>query len=454
MARLPKSRGTFVHLRSKVRTMERNLMVKLLQWKEAVQRKPLLLFGARQVGKTWLMKSLGALHFENHVYVNFEKEPKLSSLFEGDYNPERIIKLIEIQTQQKIQAGRTLLILDEIQEAGGGLTSLKYFHEEMPDLHIVAAGSLMGITISQKTSFPVGKVDFQFVFPLSFDEFLKAKNRTDLAELVYSGDWDAIAFFKEDYIHLLKQYYFVGGMPEAVSAFTEKSSYSEVRKIQNSILKSYELDFAKHAPGAIIQKISLVWNNVLSQLSKENKKFIYNVLRTGARARDYEIAIDWLQNYGLIHKIYCVNKVAKPLKSYRDVSTFKIYHLDVGLLGAMGGISEKTILENDVLFQEFKGALTEQFTIQQLIPFHLDNLHYWTNQNGSAEIDVLFEHGHSIVPLEVKASENLQSKSLRLFFAKHPEIRCYRTSMSNYRNEEWLTNIPLYAIFYLDGSKD
>ncbi len=432
--------------------MERKAIENLVSWKDSKRRKPLLLLGARQVGKTWLMKSFGSRYFENFVYLNFEKESKIRKLFEGDYHLERILKLIEIHTRQKIEAGRTLLILDEIQEAQGGLTSLKYFNEEMSELHIIGAGSLLGISTNQKTSFPVGKVDFQYLYPLTFDEFLSAKKRNDLVELITTGDWPSVSFLKDDYIHELKQYYFVGGMPEAVSGFVENESYAETRKIQNAILQSYENDFAKHAPGEIIPRIRMVWNNLVSQLSKENKKFVYSTLRTGARAREFEAAIDWLQNYGLINKIYCTKKAAKPLKSYRDLSSFKLYHLDVGLLGAMAGLSEKTILETDAFFQEFKGSLTEQYVIQQLCPNHFDNLHYWINDTGAAEVDLLFDAENVIIPLEVKASENLQSKSLKTFYSKHPEIRCFRTSLSDYRQESWLTNIPLYAIFNLENT--
>jgi uncharacterized protein len=433
--------------------MERKLTENLVQWKEKKRRKPLLLLGARQVGKTWLMKSFGTHYFENYVYVNFEKESKYRKLFEEDFNPERIVKLIEIQTRQKIVAGKTLLILDEIQEARGGLTSLKYFNEDMPELHIIGAGSLLGISAAQQTSFPVGKVEFQYLFPLTFDEFLNANKRSDLVELIRKNDWKSVAFFEQEYIRLLKQYYFVGGMPEVVSSFVENENYIEVREIQNAILKSYEQDFAKHAPGEIIPKLLMVWNNLVSQLSKENKKFIYSVIRTGARAREFEGAIDWLLNYGLINKIYCAKKAAKPLKSYRDLQAFKLYHLDVGLLGAMGGLSEKTIMETDSFFQEFKGSLTEQFVIQQLTPYNLDDLHYWVNSSGSAEVDLIFENEHTITPLEVKAAENLQSKSLKVFNDKHPELRCYRTSLSRYRQEDWLTNVPLYAVFNLVSLK-
>ncbi len=426
--------------------MIRDAEVQLLEWKNSKHRKPLLIYGARQVGKTWLIKTVGETQFKNFIYINFEKEIHLRNLFETDYNPERIIKLIEIHANQKIEIGSTLLIFDEIQEAKGGLTSLKYFNEELSELHLIAAGSLLGIALKQQTSFPVGQVEFLYLNPMNFGEFLKAKGKTSLLELLQEKNWEYIETFKSQYIQLLKQYYFVGGMPEAVKCFALEEDYNQVRTIQKNILSSYEQDFSKHAPAEIIPRIRMIWNSVVSQLAKENKKFIYGLIKEGARAKDFEMAISWLEDYGLIHKIHRTNKSNVPLAAYNDLGAFKIYVLDVGLLGALANLNQKVLLEDNALFNEFKGALTEQYVLQELIQNRKNQFHYWSNDSGSAEIDFIFENNSRIIPLEVKAGENLQAKSLKTFSNKHPEIHCYRTSLSNYREENWLTNIPLYGI--------
>ena len=426
--------------------MIRDAEVQLLEWKNSKHRKPLLIYGARQVGKTWLMKTFGKTEFTNCIYINFEKEIQLRGIFETDYNPKRIIKLIEIHADQKVEIGSTLLIFDEIQEAKGGLTSLKYFNEELSEMHLIAAGSLLGIALKQQTSFPVGQVEFLYLNPMNFGEFLKAKGKNSLLELLQEKNWDYIETFKSHYLQLLKQYYFVGGMPEAVKSFALEEDYNLVSTIQKNILTSYEQDFSKHAPSEIIPRIRMIWNSVVSQLAKENKKFIYGLVKEGARAKDFEMAISWLEDYGLIHKIHRTNKSNVPLAAYSDLGAFKIYVLDVGLLGAMANLNQKVLLEENVLFNEFKGALTEQYVLQELIQNRKNQFHYWSNDNGSAEIDFIFENNCHIIPLEVKAGENLQAKSLKTFSIKHPEIHCYRTSLSNYRQENWITNIPLYGI--------
>ena len=426
--------------------MIRDAEVQLLEWKNSKHRKPLLIYGARQVGKTWLMKTFGKTEFTNCIYINFEKEIQLRGIFETDYNPKRIIKLIEIHADQKVEIGSTLLIFDEIQEAKGGLTSLKYFNEELSEMHLIAAGSLLGIALKQQTSFPVGQVEFLYLNPMNFGEFLKAKGKNSLLELLQEKNWDYIETFKSHYLQLLKQYYFVGGMPEAVKSFALEEDYNLVSTIQKNILTSYEQDFSKHAPSEIIPRIRMIWNSVVSQLAKENKKFIYGLVKEGARAKDFEMAISWLEDYGLIHKIHRTNKSNVPLAAYSDLGAFKIYVLDVGLLGAMANLNQKVLLEENVLFNEFKGALTEQYVLQELIQNRKNQFHYWSNDNGSAEIDFIFENSSHIIPLEVKAGENLQAKSLKTFSIKHPEIHCYRTSLSNYRQENWITNIPLYGI--------
>lgn len=419
----------------------------LIKWKTSPSKKPLLIYGARQVGKTWLMKNFGRTAFDNVVYINFEKEIQLRTIFEQDYNPERIVKLLEIHANEKIIAGKTLVIFDEIQDAKGALTSLKYFREEMSELHIMGAGSLLGIALKQQTSFPVGQVEFLHLYPLNFSEFLLATDNENLVELIQkTSDWQLVTTFKERYISLLKNYYFVGGMPEAVQSFCENKNFDAVRQIQENILLSYEQDFSKHAPAEIIPRIRMIWNSLVSQLAKENKKFIYGLIKEGARAKEFELALTWLEDYGLIYKIYRTKKANFPLSAYIDLNAFKTYSIDVGLLAAMGNINPKILLEGDALFQEFKGALTEQFVLQELVTSKNKQIHYWANDSGSAEIDFIFEANNTIIPLEVKANENLQSKSLKTFSLKNPSIHCYRTSLSNYREESWLTNVPLYAI--------
>ena len=429
--------------------MKRQAEQTLHSWKDSEFRKPLLVYGARQVGKTWLMKNFGEKNFQNYLYINFEKEVSLRGIFEQDYNPQRIVKVLEIFTNRTIIPGKTLIIFDEIQEAKGAITSLKYFNEELPQLHIIGAGSLLGIALKQQTSFPVGQVDFLYMNPLSFAEFLEAKGEGRLQALLKEQDWEIITQFNQKLIQLLKEYYFVGGMPEAVSYFIKKNDYAGVRTIQQNILNAYEQDFSKHAPTEIIPKIRMIWNTIVSQLSKENKKFIYGLIKDGARAKDYELALSWLEDCGLVKKVYRTKKAALPIKSYIDLQAFKLYILDVGLLGTMANLGPQTLIQGDALFQEFKGSLTEQYVAQQLNLEKLHSLCYWANDSGSAEVDFMVEISGSIVPIEVKATENLQAKSLKTFAQKNPEIHCYRTSLSNYKSESWVTNVPLYAIHQL-----
>ena len=418
----------------------------LLEWKNSTTFKPLLLMGARQVGKTWLMKNLGETHFQNYIYVNFEKDPSYQKLFETSLDPKKIVETLSLLHNQKIEEGQTLIIFDEIQEASHALTSLKYFAEDFPNIHIIAAGSLLGVTLDNG-SFPVGKVEFLKIYPLNFQEFLWATNQAALWEFIKNKDFEVIHSFKEQYIRALRSYYIVGGMPEAVGTFIKKEgSYTEVKRIQANILNAYMQDFAKHAPAPLIPKIIAVWNGLASQLAKENKKFVYGALKSGARAREYENAIDWLINYGLVHKIYAVNKLAFPLQAYRDFKNFKLYASDIGLLAHMSQLNPHVILEDADFFEEFKGALTEQYVMQELNAFKLENISYWSNENGNAELDFIFEQHGVFYPLEVKAAENLQAKSLKIFHQKNKDVFCYRTSLSNYRKESWMSNIPLYAL--------
>lgn len=426
--------------------MERSALHALKEWKNSPNRKPLLIYGARQVGKTWLMKHFGKNEFKNTVYVNFEKEIQLRSLFEQDYHPSRIIKALETYFGKDIKPGETLVVFDEIQEAKGALTSLKYFNEELSEQHVIGAGSLLGIAVKQQTSFPVGQVEFLNLYPMNFNEFLMATGNDRLARFLDEKDWTLLTSLRTKIISLLKSYYYVGGMPEAVLSFSQNENYNQVRKIQENILQSYEQDFAKHAPAEVIPRIRMLWNAVVSQLSKENKKFIYGLIREGARAKDFEIALNWLEDYGLVYRVKRTKKANFPLAAYSDLSIFKLYILDVGLLGAMGNIHPQILIEKELLFNEFKGALTEQFVLQELKASGQKQLFYWANDSGSAEIDFIFEKENVLIPLEVKASENLQSKSLKTFADKYPEIHCYRTSLSDYRLESWMTNVPLVGV--------
>jgi predicted AAA+ superfamily ATPase len=418
----------------------------LLEWRNKKNFKPLLLMGARQVGKTWLMKHLGKEHFSNYIYINFEKDKTYKNLFETNLDVERIINTIALTTGEAIVDGETLLIFDEIQDAPRALSCLKYFAEDRPKLQVIAAGSLLGVALD-RGSFPVGKVEFCTIRPMSFEEFLLAINESALVELLNKKEFTIISVLKDRFIKSLRLYYLVGGMPEAVAAFVENNSnLDEVKKIQEAILNAYLQDFAKHAPGTLIPKIITLWDGLVSQLAKENKKFVFGLLKSGARAREYEQAIDWLINYGLIYKIYAVNKVAFPLQAYRDFKSFKLYLSDVGLLSQMAKINPDIIIDDEKFFQEFKGALTEQFVLQEMIASGVNNISYWTNDAGTSEIDFIFEKNSRFYPIEVKATENLQSKSLRVFKDKYPQIHCYRSSLSNYREEEWMTNAPLYAL--------
>lgn len=392
------------------------------------------------------MKNLGKTQFKNFIYINFEKEHTFRNLFEQDLNVERITQTLFTFADQNIIDGETLLIFDEIQEAPNALTSLKYFAEDRPNLHVIAAGSLLGVTLD-RSSFLVGKVEFLNIRPMGFDEFLLATGNSGLQKLIELKDYSSIGSFREKFIAALRKYYIVGGMPEAVLTFSENpGDFSKVKDLQQDILNAYQQDFAKHAPAPLIPKILMIWESLLNQLAKENKKFVYGLIKSGARAREYETAIDWLVNYGLIHKIYAVNKLAFPLKSYRDLKAFKLYASDVGLLSKLGNVNPNVILDNDTFFQEFKGALTEQNVLQELILAEAENVSYWTNSDGIAELDFVCEKESVFYPFEVKATENLQAKSLKVFREKHPNIHCYRTSLSNYRDEDWMSNIPLYLI--------
>ncbi len=426
--------------------MERYAMKKLEEWYNRKNRKPLILKGARQVGKTWLMKEFGRTHFKYTAYVNFDNNRNMANVFDGDYNIDRILMAINIETGVKIHPEETLIIFDEIQENPKAIASLKYFCEEAPEYAVIAAGSLLGVAIYTGVSFPVGKVDTLELNPLSFREFLEAMGEEGLVRLIDEMNTPLIGNFREKYIDWLKKYYYIGGMPEVVSSFVAERDFTEVRRLQKRIIEMYEADFSKHTTVNELPRIRMVWNSIPMQLAKENKKFFFGKIKEGARAKDFEIAIEWLLDCGLIKKVYNVSKPAMPLKAYTEFSAFKLYLLDVGLLAAMSELDVKSILDGNTIFVEFKGALTEQYVLQQLIADTEYTPYYYSETKSEGEIDFLIQKGTDIVPIEVKAEENLKAKSLRVYCDKFKPQVAIRTSISNYREQDWMVNVPLYAI--------
>ncbi len=426
--------------------MYRVAIAELYKWKESRHRKPLIIQGARQVGKTWLMKEFGCQAYADTVYINFDSNSRMAELFASDLDTDRLVMGIELYAGRKINPDSTLLIFDEIQEVPRALSSLKYFCEDAPQYHIVCAGSLLGIALHEGTSFPVGKVDFLPLYPLSFKEFLMAVAGERFAGLLNYLDFQMIASFKQTYIDALKQYFFIGGMPEAVQSFVEERDFNAVRNIQKRILAAYEQDFSKHAPIEIVPKIRMIWNSIPSQLARENKKFVYGLVREGGRAKEYEAAIMWLCDCGLVHKVSRVNASGIPLKAYEDLKAFKLFMVDVGLLGCMTGLRQRTLLDGNALFTEFKGALTEQYVCQQLKAVGDLTVFYYTNDRSSCEIDFVVDTGEQIVPIEVKAEINLKAKSLKTYREKFSPELSVRTSMADYKREDWLLNLPLYAV--------
>lgn len=429
--------------------MQRFLMDDLLKWKDNENRKPLILKGARQVGKTWLMKEFGKLHFEKCAYVSFYNNQRMKRVFEEDYDIERIITNINIETHIEITPGNTLIIFDEIQEAPKALESLKYFCENAPEYAVIAAGSLLGVAIHAGISFPVGKVDILELHPMNFREFLRAIGEEQLEELLEQGNYPIIEDFREKYTFALKNYYYVGGMPEVVKFYSEHKDYDKVRVLQRAILEQYENDFGKHTGINELPRIRMVWNSIPLQLAKENKKFFFGKIREGARAKDFEVAVEWLQDCGLIKKVYKVSKPAVPLKAYTDFSSFKLYLLDVGLLSALSELDAESILEGNEIFVEFKGALTEQYVLQQIVSDTAYTPYYYSGEKSTYEVDFLVQKGKGLVPIEVKAEENLRSQSLKVYCEKYKPQYAVRTSMTNYREQDWMVNIPLYAIYKL-----
>ncbi len=426
--------------------MTRKALESLKAWKTKPDRKPLVIRGARQVGKTWLMKEFGRTEYKKCAYINFDSNARMLRLFSNDMDIGRILTGLRMESACDIEAHDTLVIFDEIQECAAALTSLKYFCENAPEYHIITAGSLLGVALHAGASFPVGNIEFLDLYPLDFMEFLLASGKSDLAGLIAAHDLALINTFSDTFVELLKTYYFTGGMPEVLAAFTLKKDYAKVREIQKRILETYELDFSKHAPSEIVPRLRMLWNSIPSQLVRENRKFVYGLVREGARAKEYESALAWLCDCGLTYRIVRVSKPAIPLQAYEDLHAFKLFVFDIGLLGAMSGLDSRTLLEGNAVFQEFKGALTEQFVLQQLKTMKDLRVFYWSAEKSEAEVDFILQSGRYIVPLEVKAEENLRAKSLKSYRERYSPPLSIRTSMSDYRREDWLLNLPLYMI--------
>lgn len=425
--------------------MKRDAIKYLYEWKSRANHKPMIVRGARQVGKTWLMRAFAEEAYDRYVYVNFEDNELIRNVFERDFDIERIILALQVATGEMIDRD-TLIIFDEIQEAPKGLTALKYFYEKAPEYSILAAGSLLGISMHEAVSFPVGKVEFMDLYPLSFREFLNALGQSQLVTVLEKEDWELISLFHNKLVEYLKIYYFVGGMPGVVMEYLDTKDFNSVRVVQQEILNAYDNDFSKYAPNKEVPRLRMVWRSVLAQLAKENKKFIYGMLKEGARAKEFEIALEWLQDAGLLYKVNRTKAGKMPLSAYEDFAAFKVFILDVGLLSAMGKLTSQIILDGDVIFEEFKGALTEQYVFQQMKAYKDIDIYYWSADNSSGEIDFIVQKEGVITPIEVKSSENLQSKSLSAFIKRHPELKGLRFSMSEYKEQEWMKNRPLYSI--------
>lgn len=425
--------------------MERELMNQLVQWKNDSNRKPLVLKGCRQTGKTWLMKEFGKRYFKHVAYINFDHNPRMQAVFQMDYDISRILLAINAETKVPIEPEDTLILFDEIQEAPDALSSLKYFCENARDYPVIAAGSLLGVAIHKKVSFPVGKVNMMNLYPLSFREFLSAINEDALKEFLDQKDYASMQLFHDKYREHLKNYYYVGGMPEAVQRFLDTRDYLQVRQVQNEIIELYENDFGKHIEENELPRVRMVWNSIPLQLAKENKKFFFGQIKKGARSAEFEVAIQWLLDCGLIHKVYRISKPAIPLKAYMEFAAYKLFLSDVGLLGAMSELDTSTLLEGNLIFTEFKGALTEQYVLQQLLSDTSYTPYYYTSKSGKYELDFMIQKSGLVIPIEVKAEENIKSKSLRAYYDKFQPEKVYRLSMKEYQEQDWMTNIPLWA---------
>ena len=425
--------------------MKRKIYKQLLKWKRNVDRKPLMLLGARQVGKTWIMQHFGEKEYKNVAYINCDDEPRMKQLFELDYNIDRILITIQAITGVKITPADTLIIMDEIQEVPRGLHSLKYFCEKAPEYHVMVAGSLLGVTLGKGESFPVGKVDMLTMYPMDYEEYLDATGNEGWIELLHSKDWGLIDIMKPKMTELLRQYYFVGGMPGVVSKFIENTDLQQVRTLQRDILEAYRRDISKHTSAAESTRIREVLDSLPSQLARENKKFIYGAVRKGSRAKDFELAIQWLVDAGIVYKVSRIKEPKIPLKFYEDRDAFKLFLLDCGLLACMTDTSADQMLIGDNAFTEFKGAFTEQYVLQQLLALGLKP-YYWSNTKTPSEIDFIIQDSQRVIPVEVKAEENVRARSLAQFIKDNPELKGLRISMKGYVDQEWMENIPIIAI--------
>lgn len=425
--------------------MHRNAMNQLILWKERDNRKPLILQGARQVGKTWLVKEFGAQCFKDVAYVSFQDNAGLQAIFEGSLTPDRLLDAVSLDSGVSAGDSDTLVIFDEVQECPRALSSLKAFCELRPEIPLIAAGSLLGVALHRGVSFPVGKVEHMQLYPLTFQEFLMAEGEGSFANLISQANFDLMDAFSEKMTDALKRYYYVGGMPEAVNTFVKTKDYREVRRVHEQLLYGYEYDFSKYAEGVEAQRMRMIWHSIPSQLARENKRFIYSAVREGARARNLEDAISWLIDAGLILKVPRISKPGLPLSAYEDLKIFKLFVLDVGLLGAASRLDASTILEGSALFSEFKGALTEQFVCQQLFASGEVVPYYWSAENSSGEVDFVYEYAGKIYPLEVKANQNVRARSLRAFVDKYEVPQALRLSLARYEQQDWMTNVPLYA---------
>lgn len=426
--------------------MERKIVAKLREWKNSPNRKPLILAGARQVGKTYILKEFGRKEYENVAYINCDHNEQARSLFSNGYDIKRIIMAIGAITHETIKPGKTLIVLDEIQELEHGLTALKYFCEDAPEYHVAVAGSLLGIAMRHGESAPIGKVNIIRMFPMDFEEYLMARSETNALEMLQSGDWTTVSMIHETLQKLLREYYFVGGMPEAVSTFVKSLDTNAVRRVHNDILFIYRSDMSKHVTPNEATRISMVWQSIPSQLARENKKFVYGAVKAGARAKDFEMAIQWLVDAGLIYRVSRVRDVGMPLKFYEDFNAFKLYLLDVGLLGALSEIEPAQMLLSNDSLTECKGALTENYVLCQMKCIDELYTYYYSREDSKLEVDFVVQHNGKVTPIEVKAEENLRSKSLKTFMSSHTDLMAIRFSMSKYKEQEWMKNVPLYGI--------
>ena len=431
--------------------MKRKLLNNLIEWKNDKNHKPLVLEGARQVGKTWLMKEFGRTQYKKVAYINFDRNEKMCKVFETDLDTNRLITAIELDVEFKITPEDTLIIFDEIQECPRAITSLKYFNEDAPQYDIIAAGSLLGVAHHFGTGFPVGKVEFLRLYPLSFTEFLDAMGKEQFVELIEKQDFEMIKLFNTKFEDLLKQYTYIGGMPEVVQDFVDNKDFKKVRTIQKRILSSYGKDFSKHIPANTVEKVRMLWNSVPTQLAKDNKKFIYNAIKKGARAKEFETALTWLKDAGLIYQVYKITKPSLPIGAYEDLDSFKLFVLDVGLLGALVNLDAKTILDRYEIFQEFKGAMAEQYVLQQFKTIKDLPVYYWTNETSRSEVDFVIQVDSKVVPVEVKAATNLKARSLKIYMEQFKPELALRTSLADYKKTDNLIDLPLYVIENLNN---